>query len=148
LLDVQDQMEGRWNDAPESLLRGLAKLEGYVSHALGREFRVEDPFVGLRTLREMQEYMQALAEARWKDRLFGKRGIEDDLKNYGIMLEDAARTFQVCDPVHVCYLSSWLMLADFLFDRHPIHATSGDLSLQWVYRRGRYTCRFPNWLYL
>jgi hypothetical protein len=27
LLEVKDQMEGRWLDAPESLVRNIAKLE-------------------------------------------------------------------------------------------------------------------------
>jgi hypothetical protein len=48
-----------------------------------------------RTLRDMQEYMEALATARWTDRLMGKRSIEEDLRSFRIMLEDAARSFQV-----------------------------------------------------
>jgi hypothetical protein len=43
----------------------------------------------------MQEYMEALATARWTDRLMGKRSIEEDLKSFRVMLEDAARSFQV-----------------------------------------------------
>jgi hypothetical protein len=34
LLDVQDQMAGRWDDAPDTLLRGLSKLEGCARRSL------------------------------------------------------------------------------------------------------------------
>ncbi|OCH91320.1 hypothetical protein OBBRIDRAFT_887032 [Obba rivulosa] len=83
LTDVRDSMDGRWEDAPESLLRVLKKFE--------------------RTLESIHEYMQGEAENKWRTRFVRKSSIEEALAHYNRELDDAARSFQVATLINIHY---------------------------------------------
>ncbi|KAF9238341.1 hypothetical protein BU15DRAFT_62547 [Melanogaster broomeanus] len=75
LVDIDVQMRGRWDSAPELLTRNLQKFEG--------------------TLKLVHEFMRKLADSKWSDRFLRKTSIEDALCEYSRMLEEASQSFQV-----------------------------------------------------
>ncbi|KAF7320918.1 hypothetical protein HMN09_00178500 [Mycena chlorophos] len=82
-LDINDQMLGRWETAPPSLLKNLARLQ--------------------KTVEAIQAFMKQAADASWKKRLLKKMSIESALTNYNESLEDAARAFQMSTLIEIHY---------------------------------------------
>ncbi|KAF8891032.1 hypothetical protein BD779DRAFT_1784896 [Infundibulicybe gibba] len=78
LLDINEQMEGRWNTAPPSLLKNLEKFE--------------------RTLNSIHTSMKEGVEVKWGNRFLRKVSIENALMDYHSQLDDAWQSFQVCIP--------------------------------------------------
>ncbi|KAI0944487.1 hypothetical protein AcW1_002181 [Taiwanofungus camphoratus] len=83
LLDIRDQMDGRWDDAPQSLIKALKKFE--------------------QTLESINEYMRNEAAIKWRSRLLRKNAIENALVQYNSALDDAARSFQIATLVNIHY---------------------------------------------
>ncbi|KAF9219368.1 hypothetical protein BS17DRAFT_789562 [Gyrodon lividus] len=75
LVDIDNQMRGRWDSAPELLIRNLQKFEG--------------------TLRLVYEFMRKLADSKWSDRFLRKNSIEGALCEYTRIMEEAAQSFQL-----------------------------------------------------
>ncbi|EMD35073.1 hypothetical protein CERSUDRAFT_85801, partial [Gelatoporia subvermispora B] len=76
-------MEGRWQDAPESLLRALKKFE--------------------RILESINEYMQNEADNKWRTRFARRTSIEEALAHFNLELDDAARSFQIATLINIHY---------------------------------------------
>ncbi|KAH8084920.1 hypothetical protein BXZ70DRAFT_567025 [Cristinia sonorae] len=81
LVDMRDQMEGRWEDAPESLLRNFGKFE--------------------ETLHEIHAFMTKEANKKWKTRLMRTSTIEEALIDFNSKLDDAARAFQIATLINI-----------------------------------------------
>ncbi|THH31372.1 hypothetical protein EUX98_g2807 [Antrodiella citrinella] len=81
LVDMRDQMDGRWEDAPESLLRNFAKFE--------------------QTLEGIRNFMTREADNKWRTRLIRKSTIEEALAEFNLKLDDAARTFQISTLINI-----------------------------------------------
>lgn len=86
-------MDGRWDDAPQSLIKALKKFEQSVSILPNIPDRFELEFH--RTLESINEYMRNEAAIKWRSRLLRKNAIENALVQYNSALDDAARSFQV-----------------------------------------------------
>ncbi|KAI0341257.1 hypothetical protein BDW22DRAFT_341386 [Trametopsis cervina] len=83
LTDLRDAMDGRWDDAPEPLLKAIAKFET--------------------TLQTIYDDLQSEAEHKWTKRLKRKTTIEAALVEHHSMLDDAARSFQIVTLIHIHY---------------------------------------------
>ncbi|KAJ7058118.1 hypothetical protein C8F01DRAFT_1149592 [Mycena amicta] len=83
VLDVNDQMLGRWDSAPPSLVKNLARLQ--------------------ETVEAIHGFMKNAASASWKTRLLKKSAIEAALVNYHENLDDAARAFQMASLIEIHY---------------------------------------------
>ncbi|KAI0077672.1 hypothetical protein K474DRAFT_1690765 [Panus rudis PR-1116 ss-1] len=81
LVDVKTQMEGRWENAPPSLLKNIARFE--------------------RTLESIHTFMTEEAQQKWHDRLFRNGTIEEAIKSFNTQLDDAARSFQICTLISI-----------------------------------------------
>ncbi|KIJ18169.1 hypothetical protein PAXINDRAFT_154070 [Paxillus involutus ATCC 200175] len=88
LVDIDNQMRGRWDSAPELLIRNLQKFEG--------------------TLRLVYEFMRKLADSKWSDRFLRKNSIEDSLCEYTRLMEEAAQSFQLTTLIDLHYTVSTL----------------------------------------
>ncbi|KAG2107712.1 uncharacterized protein F5147DRAFT_577531 [Suillus discolor] len=75
LIDIDEQMRGRYHEAPGSLLRNLERFES--------------------TLISIHQFMRKLADSKWSDRFLRKSSIDDALVEYMHMLDEAAQAFQV-----------------------------------------------------
>ncbi|KAF5375353.1 hypothetical protein D9615_008027 [Tricholomella constricta] len=75
LLDINDQMAGRWNAAPPTLMRNLERFQS--------------------TLTSIHEFMKILTDTTWARRFMKKTSIENAIIDYSAQLEDAAQSFQV-----------------------------------------------------
>ncbi|KAF9447393.1 hypothetical protein P691DRAFT_671618 [Macrolepiota fuliginosa MF-IS2] len=83
LLDINEQMEGRWDLAPPRLLRNIERLES--------------------VLHSIQEFMQILANFKWGSRFLQKTSIEGAITEYSAQLEDASRSFQLSTLINIHY---------------------------------------------
>ncbi|KAF7297184.1 TKL/LISK/LISK-DD1 protein kinase [Mycena indigotica] len=83
LLDINDQMLGRWDTAPSSLVKNLSRLE--------------------ETVEAIHKFMKQAASASWKKRFLHKTEIETALANYHENLDDAARAFQMASLIEIHY---------------------------------------------
>ncbi|EKM52601.1 uncharacterized protein PHACADRAFT_31094 [Phanerochaete carnosa HHB-10118-sp] len=81
LADVKDAMSGHWEDAPETLLKNIAKFE--------------------RILENLHEDLRRDIEGKWHDRLLRKSAIEKALIECTVMIDDAARSFQIVALIHI-----------------------------------------------
>ncbi|KAF8836679.1 hypothetical protein BDN67DRAFT_973870 [Paxillus ammoniavirescens] len=88
LVDIDNQMRGRWDSAPELLIRNLQKFEG--------------------TLTLVYEFMRKLADSKWSDRFLRKNSIEDSLCEYTRLMEEAAQSFQLTTLIDLHYTVSTL----------------------------------------
>ncbi|KAH7905878.1 hypothetical protein BJ138DRAFT_1226523, partial [Hygrophoropsis aurantiaca] len=86
LCDIDEQMRGRWESAPEMLIRNLQKFEG--------------------TLRLINDFMRKLADSKWSDRFLRKSSIEDALCEFSTMLDEAAQSFQMATLIDIHYAVS------------------------------------------
>ena len=92
LLDINDQMDGRWDNAPSTMIKNLERFQVYVGVLYLR--RCLNLFS--RTLTSIQEFMKIQTDLKWSDRFLKKSSIEQALAEYTMQLDDAARSFQVC----------------------------------------------------
>ncbi|KAG9311060.1 hypothetical protein JVU11DRAFT_8964 [Chiua virens] len=83
LADIDDQMRGRWDSAPQCLVQNLQKFEGTLKHIYG--------------------FMKRLADSKWRDRLLRKNSIEDALVEYTGLLDEAAQSFQLATLIDLHY---------------------------------------------
>ncbi|KAH9948499.1 hypothetical protein B0H21DRAFT_237381 [Amylocystis lapponica] len=100
LVDIQEQIDGRREDTPESLTNALSKLEGYVDVAIEPAQTI---IVFFRTLQSIHEYMKSEAENKWHNRLMRKSSIETALRDYNAAPDDAARSFQIATLINIHY---------------------------------------------
>ncbi|KAG6374029.1 hypothetical protein JVT61DRAFT_4667 [Boletus reticuloceps] len=83
LVDIDHQMRGRWDSAPERLVQSLQKFEG--------------------TLKLIHDFMKRLADSKWSDRFLRKNAIEDALAKYTMLLDDATQSFQLATLIDLHY---------------------------------------------
>ncbi|KAJ7778459.1 hypothetical protein B0H16DRAFT_1846800 [Mycena metata] len=83
LLNISDQMSGRWDSAPQSLVKNLTHLQ--------------------ETLESIHGFMKQAASASWKSRFLRKNSIETALGQYHERLDDAARSFQISTLIEIHY---------------------------------------------
>ncbi|KAG0707229.1 hypothetical protein DFH29DRAFT_823835 [Suillus ampliporus] len=81
LVDIDEQMRGRYHEAPEMLLRNLDKFES--------------------TLVSIHQFMRKLADSKWSDRFLRKSSIDDALLEYMRMLDEAAQSFQLATLINI-----------------------------------------------
>jgi hypothetical protein len=94
LLDIRDQVRGRWEDAPPSLKRNIRKFEEYVVLS-GRIIRVIRSQL-FSVLIGISEHMKAESSGKWHQRIIRRSSTEEALSDFSQQLDDAARSFQVC----------------------------------------------------
>ncbi|KZT64855.1 hypothetical protein DAEQUDRAFT_769356 [Daedalea quercina L-15889] len=80
---ARDQMDGRWEDAPPSLLKALKTFEA--------------------TLESVHVFLACEASKDWRTRLGRKRTIEKALNNFAVRLDDAERSFQIATLINIHY---------------------------------------------
>ncbi|KAI0744733.1 hypothetical protein C8Q76DRAFT_10245 [Earliella scabrosa] len=78
---MRDQLVGREDTAPPSLLRAITKFE--------------------ETLKSIYDFMKHEAEQKWGARLMRKSTIENALADYNAALDDAARAFQIATLINI-----------------------------------------------
>ncbi|KAH7882155.1 hypothetical protein F5I97DRAFT_1817508 [Phlebopus sp. FC_14] len=88
LIDIDNQMRGRYDSAPELLVRNLKQFEC--------------------TLKSIYDFMRKLADSKWSDRFLRKNSFEDALSEYTRMLEEAAQSFQIATLIDIHYAVSSL----------------------------------------
>ncbi|KAG1728218.1 hypothetical protein EDB19DRAFT_1747770 [Suillus lakei] len=81
LIDIDEQMRGRYHEAPETLLRNLDRFES--------------------TLISIHRFMRELADSKWSDRFLRKSSIDDALVEYMRMLDEAAQSFQLATLINI-----------------------------------------------
>ncbi|OAX35033.1 hypothetical protein K503DRAFT_830922 [Rhizopogon vinicolor AM-OR11-026] len=81
LLDIEEQMRGRYDEAPEMLVRNLAKFES--------------------TLVSIHQFMRQLADSKWSVRFLRRSTIDDALVEYIRMLDEAAQSFQLATLINI-----------------------------------------------
>lgn len=81
LIDIDEQMRGRYHEAPEALLRNLDRFES--------------------TLISIHQFMRNLADSKWSDRFLRKSSIDDALVEYMRMLDEAAQAFQLATLINI-----------------------------------------------
>ncbi|KAG1744363.1 hypothetical protein EDB19DRAFT_1694694 [Suillus lakei] len=81
LIDIDEQMRGRYHEAPETLLRNLDRFES--------------------TLTSIHQFMRELADSKWSDRFLRKSSIDDALVEYMRMLDEAAQSFQLATLINI-----------------------------------------------
>ncbi|KAG1823056.1 hypothetical protein EV424DRAFT_1487549 [Suillus variegatus] len=81
LIDIDEQMRGRYHEAPEALLRNLERFES--------------------TLISIHQFMRKLADSKWSDRFLRKLSIDDALVEYMRMLDEAAQAFQLATLINI-----------------------------------------------
>ncbi|KAJ6554053.1 hypothetical protein DFH09DRAFT_1166534 [Mycena vulgaris] len=83
LLNISDQMAGRWDHAPQSLVKNLARFQ--------------------ETLESIHSFLKKAASAKWMTRFLRKTSIEAALAQYHEQLNDAARSFQISTLIDIHY---------------------------------------------
>ncbi|KAI0255628.1 hypothetical protein BJV78DRAFT_1279363 [Lactifluus subvellereus] len=83
LMVLGRRMEGKWDDAPQSLLENI------------REFEV--------TLLSIRDFMLKATQTTWINRFMAKTSIQDALLQYDQQLRDAAMSFQVASLIEIHY---------------------------------------------
>ncbi|KAG2143431.1 uncharacterized protein EDB93DRAFT_1156157 [Suillus bovinus] len=81
LIDIDEQMRGRYHEAPEALLRNLDRFES--------------------TLISIHQFMKKLADLKWSDRFLRKSSIDDALVEYMRQLDEAAQAFQLATLINI-----------------------------------------------
>ncbi|KAG1894412.1 uncharacterized protein F5891DRAFT_1062579 [Suillus fuscotomentosus] len=81
LIDIDEQIRGRYHEAPEALLRNLERFES--------------------TLISIHQFMRKLADSKWSDRFLRKSSIDDALVEYMRMLDEAAQAFQLATLINI-----------------------------------------------
>ncbi|KAJ7656678.1 hypothetical protein B0H17DRAFT_358540 [Mycena rosella] len=76
-------MSGRWDQAPPSLIKNLARFQ--------------------ETLESILNFMRQAASAKWVSRLLRKTSIQAALSQYHEELNDAARSFQISSLIEIHY---------------------------------------------
>ncbi|KAJ7619431.1 hypothetical protein FB45DRAFT_930778 [Roridomyces roridus] len=83
LLNINDQMAGRWEQAPPLLVKNLANFQ--------------------ETLNSIHNFMKDAASASWKTRFMKKATIETSLQLFNEMLDDAMQSFQTATLIEIHY---------------------------------------------
>ncbi|KAF8064152.1 hypothetical protein FPV67DRAFT_1698491 [Lyophyllum atratum] len=83
LLDINEQMVGRWDSAPPTLIKNLERFQG--------------------TLNSIHEFMKILTDTTWAQRFMKKTSIENAIGDYSVQLEDAAQSFQIATLIDIHY---------------------------------------------
>ncbi|KAH7905876.1 hypothetical protein BJ138DRAFT_1163884 [Hygrophoropsis aurantiaca] len=83
MCDIDENMRGRWENAPETLISNLYMLESI--------------------LMSISDFIGKLADLKWIDGLLRKNSIEDALGKFGTMLDEAAQSFQMATLIDIHY---------------------------------------------
>ncbi|KAI9509001.1 hypothetical protein F5148DRAFT_1283415 [Russula earlei] len=83
LVAVGQRMEGKWEEAPQSLLENIREFEAM--------------------LLSIRDFMLKAAQAKWISRFVAKASIQDELMQYDQQLRDAAMAFQVSSLIEIHY---------------------------------------------
>ncbi|KAG5638407.1 hypothetical protein H0H81_000184 [Sphagnurus paluster] len=83
LCDINDQMEGRWDTSPPSLLKNLERFQS--------------------TLNSIHEFFKILTNTTWISRFRKKATIEKAISDYTAQLDDAAQAFQIATLIDIHY---------------------------------------------
>ncbi|KAH9958780.1 hypothetical protein BC827DRAFT_551513 [Russula dissimulans] len=83
LMALGRRMEGKWEDAPPSLLENICEFEA--------------------TLLSIRDFMLKAVQTKWINRLVAKNSIQDSLIRYDQQLQDAAMSFQVSSLIEIHY---------------------------------------------
>ncbi|KAF9456391.1 hypothetical protein BDZ94DRAFT_1229713 [Collybia nuda] len=86
LLDINLQMEGRWDSAPLSLLKNLERFQ--------------------LTLTSIHAFMKIQCDAKWSRRFMQKTSIENALMDFTSQVNDTAQSFQVAALIDIHYAVS------------------------------------------
>ncbi|GLB44663.1 putative thioesterase thiol ester dehydrase-isomerase [Lyophyllum shimeji] len=86
LLDINEQMVGRWDTAPPGLIRNLETFQD--------------------TLTSIHEFMKKLTDTAWPQRFMKKASIENAIVDYTAQLQDATQSFQIATLVDIHYAVS------------------------------------------
>ncbi|KAF9467846.1 hypothetical protein BDZ94DRAFT_911322 [Collybia nuda] len=81
LIDVNNQMDGRWETAPKTLIKSLEKYRD--------------------TLASIQRYMALQAEVKWAKRFATKGSITESLSDLDELLTDATQGFQIATLISI-----------------------------------------------
>ncbi|KAJ8580996.1 hypothetical protein M405DRAFT_869063 [Rhizopogon salebrosus TDB-379] len=81
LFNIEEQMRGRYDEAPEMLLRNLDKFKS--------------------TLVSIHQFMRQLADSKWSDRFLRKSSIDSALAEYARALDEAAQSFQLATLIDI-----------------------------------------------
>ncbi|KAF7966754.1 hypothetical protein HWV62_37209 [Athelia sp. TMB] len=84
LVDINDQMAGRWETAPELLLKNLKKLEG--------------------SLQTIYDFMKSEVEHKWSSRFLRQGTVVDALLEYNALLDDASQSFQIATLINIHHI--------------------------------------------
>ncbi|KAI0342037.1 hypothetical protein BDW22DRAFT_228480 [Trametopsis cervina] len=104
LLDIHSAMEGRWHDAPPSLVENLNKLERFV--VVFCLCYVQLYLNLLSTLSEIHTFMLQQASLKWHSRVMRKGDIDRQIEEFTVLLEDSMRSFQATTLIHVHHIIS------------------------------------------
>ncbi|KAI0052466.1 hypothetical protein FA95DRAFT_1553471 [Auriscalpium vulgare] len=83
LTQLGEQMEGKWDSAPPSLIKNLHALES--------------------TLSELQDSMRHISQANWRKRVLSRPQIEDMLQQCETQLDEALQAFQFTALIQIHY---------------------------------------------
>ncbi|KAI0295110.1 hypothetical protein B0F90DRAFT_1670229 [Multifurca ochricompacta] len=83
LTAIGQRMDGKWEDAPQSLLESIREFEA--------------------TLLSIRDFMFKAAQTKWISRFVAKTNIQDALVQYDQQLRDAATSFQVASLIEIHY---------------------------------------------
>ncbi|KAJ7141866.1 hypothetical protein C8R43DRAFT_584498 [Mycena crocata] len=92
LLNLSDQMTGRWDHAPQALVKNLIKFQ--------------------ETLDSIHMFMKEMALAKWTTRWMKKTSIETTLAMYHEWLDDATQAFQISTLIDIHYALNPVSKAD------------------------------------
>ncbi|KAJ7073266.1 hypothetical protein B0H15DRAFT_869336 [Mycena belliarum] len=83
LLNINDQMSGRWDRAPQSLVKNLGRFQ--------------------ETLDSIHNFMKQAASTKWMSRFIKRTSIQNTLAQYHEELNDAAQSFQISTLIEIHY---------------------------------------------
>ncbi|RDB19620.1 hypothetical protein Hypma_013247 [Hypsizygus marmoreus] len=86
LLDINDQMVGRWDTAPPTLIKNLERFQD--------------------TLTSIHEFMKIQTDITWARRFMKKTSIENAISEYSTQLDDATQSFQIATLIDIHYAVS------------------------------------------
>jgi len=87
-------MEGKWENAPKSLVENIQQFEKCVSLYPSQSYRVLT-FSFASVLKDVKEYMETLSKVKWVGRLVQRYTIDSALSDYEKTIDEAERSFHV-----------------------------------------------------
>lgn len=109
LVDISDQMAGRWETAPELLLKNLKKLES--------------------SLQMIYDFMKSEVEVKWSNRFLRQASVQNALDEYNALLDDASQSFQIATLINIHYVVGSRMESQDLSNRKLVKAREDSEEL-------------------